>query len=150
MPGRPLDSGVMMLVKAMAYKDPDSWMWAHALELLAKARRLERQFFELGHTSAHLPTWEPPVDVFEAGEQVWILVALPGVEPEDVQVLLEGSSLVVRGTRLLPRECRHSGVQRLEIPQGVFERRIQLRHGRFEVTLRELKNGCLHLGLRIL
>ena len=48
--------------------------------------------------------WEPPVDVFEDEHEVHIVVALPGVSPERVEVILEPRSLVVRAERRLPFE----------------------------------------------
>jgi hypothetical protein len=41
-------------------------MWADACEMLARAERLHRQFFEPGRaTASRLPVWQPPADVLE-------------------------------------------------------------------------------------
>ena len=39
-------------------------------------------------------------------------------------------------------------IRRLEMPHGCFERRIPLAAGRYELTRRELAQGCLTLTLR--
>ena len=124
-------------------------MWAEACELLERAERLHRQFFQLGSQQAPgRPMWEPPVDLFETEQDLWILVALPGVEPTQVEVRIEDGELIVAGDRHLPSESRAAVIHRLEIPHGHFERRIVLPPGRLEVGRRELVNGCLTLSLR--
>ena len=88
-------------------------------------------------------------DLFESTHCLTIVVALPGVEAQDLQVLLEGQDLIVRGERRLPQRCRVGGeVRRLEIPFGRFERVLPLPHGRFELTRNELDLGCLFLELK--
>ena len=132
----------------MATKDPDAWMWEKARELLERADKLHRHFFQLGRPRYQRPTWEPPIDVFETDEELWILVALPGVEPRGVEVIIEGTTLTVTGERNMPSQCQKSTVHRLEIPHGRFERQVELPAGHYEVGARELVHGCLFLSLR--
>ena len=47
----------------MASRNPSSWMWAEACEMLERAQRLQRQFFQFGHAVEAQPRWEPPVDI---------------------------------------------------------------------------------------
>ncbi|MDB5971221.1 MAG: heat shock protein Hsp20 [Hydrocarboniphaga sp.] len=121
------------------------WMWAEACDVLERADRLQRQFFHPARGSAQAG-WEPPVDVFESGHALWVIVALPGVAPDDVELIIDGNMLIVAGLRSLPRELRGAAIHRLELPAGRFERRIALQ-GRFELVERRLENGCLTLGL---
>ena len=110
----------------MSSRDPTQWMWSHAVELLEQAERMHRQFFRLTASEQARPTWEPPVDVFEDGDGVVIVVALPGVPADRVEVSYEPGTLVVRGERPLPFSRTCSRVRHLEIPYGSFERRIPL------------------------
>jgi HSP20 family protein len=123
-------------------------MWAEACELLERAERLNRQFFQPRATEGRQPGWEPPVDMLETDGELWILVALPGVGAEQLQVLVDGRTLAVVGERPMPGRTRAGIIRRLEIPYGHFERRIELPPGRFEIRHRELADGCLVLGLR--
>ena len=41
------------------------WMWSEACEMLARAERMHREFFRPARTEAHVPAFEPPVDVLE-------------------------------------------------------------------------------------
>ena len=122
-------------------------MWAQACELIADAERLHRQFFRLAVDSAPA-TWEPPIDVLEDEREVVVVVAMPGVAAERVQVLHDAGVLVVRGTRPLPFRGARGRLRQLEIPYGAFERRIALPPGTFEVGPPELAQGCLVLRLR--
>jgi HSP20 family protein len=122
-------------------------MWAEACELLERAERLNRQFFQPRAARGRRPSWEPPVDVLESEGELWIMVALPGVRAEQLQVQVDGSALVVSGERPMPGRTRTGIIRRLEIPYGYFERRIELPAGRFAIARRELVDGCLVLGL---
>lgn len=123
-----------------------TWMWGQALELLESAERLQRQFFQPG--SGRGGCWEPPVDVYQSGDELWILVAVPGVAHEAVEVLIEETVLIVRGERPLPRPAQGAVIHRLEIPHGHFERRIGLPPGHYQLLQRTFDSGCLVLGLR--
>ena len=129
-------------------RDPENWMWAEACELLERAERLHRQFFQPVRARALCPTWEPPMDVLETDQELWILVALPGVEPERLQVAIDQGVVVIAGERPFPEQCRDAIVHRLELPCGRFERRVGLPPGRYDLGRRDLANGCLTLSLR--
>ena len=123
-------------------------MWAEACSMLEQAERLHRQFFRLGTPRGARTTWEPPVNVFEDEASYIIVVALPGVKPERVEVLLDSSSIVVRASCDIPFGASAREIRRLEIPYGYFERRVQLPAMAFEVVQREVVDGCLILNLR--
>jgi HSP20 family molecular chaperone IbpA len=126
--------------------DPTGWLWAQACDLVDESARLQRQFFHLSRQT--LAIWEPPVDVFEDERELVIVVAMPGVTAEGVQVISEPGALVVRGARPFPLAGSRHRVRQLEIPYGVFERRIALPPGRFEIGKPDLVQGCLLLRLR--
>jgi len=133
----------------MSYpKDPAVWMWAQACELIDQADRLHRQFFRPAASARAFAVWEPPIDVFEDGREIVIVVAMPGVSADRVALEFEPGVVVIRGER--PVSLRRPGyaVRQLEIPYGAFERRIALPPGRFEAASPELVQGCLVLTLR--
>ena len=86
--------------------------------MLARAERLHRQLFRPMGSIAQSPAWEPPVDILETDNEVLVLVALPGVETEKVEAVLDGEHLLVAGMRTLPEELRTAVIHRLELPQG--------------------------------
>jgi len=128
----------------MSTKDPINWMLSNAIETLARAERLHQQFLNLRPTNE--PSWEPPIDVLETEREVLILIALPGVDPDEVVAVIDKGMLVVSGHRVLPAELRNARILRLELPQGRFERRIPLPLGRYTIS-RFAANGCV--GLRL-
>jgi HSP20 family protein len=123
------------------------WMWSEACEMLARAERMHREMFRPARPSARMPTWEPPVDVLETEHHVLVLVALPGVAPEQVETTVEGADLIVAGSRVLPPELMTAVIHRLELPQGRFERRIRLPSGRYDQVRRATLHGCVLITL---
>lgn len=125
-------------------RDPSNWMFGEALELLRRAEQLQSQFFRFGSSGAR---WEPPVDIYEQDGDYCILVALPGVSPTHVEVLVEDDALVIHGARPLPEESQAAMIRRLEIPHGRFERRIVMPPGEYRLSAKHLENGCLLVRL---
>ncbi|HEY7788384.1 MAG TPA: Hsp20/alpha crystallin family protein [Casimicrobiaceae bacterium] len=132
----------------MRGSDPNDWMWAEACDLIDQAERLHRRFFRLNTLACAKAGWEPPVDMFENEREVVIVVAMPGVPAERVEVIDEPGVLIVRGERRQPFAGMSLAVRHLEIPYGAFERRIPLPSGRFEADAPDLAHGCLLLRLR--
>ena len=130
----------------MARDQARDWMWSEALQMLAQAERLHRQVFR-PVPSAHGVSWEPPVDVLETKDAVLILAALPGVDPDQVQAVIEDGTLMISGERSLPDEVKTAVIHRLELPQGRFARRIDLPPGRYDDVRSIAANGCLVIRL---
>ena len=116
--------------------------------MLARAEGLHRELFRPGGASALPPAWEPPVDVLETDDAVLVLVALPGVNPDRVETIIDGNDLVVAGARVFPGELRTAIIHRLELPQGRFERRVRLPGGRYSAVRRSAADGCLLIRLQ--
>ena len=128
--------------------DPADAMWARALGLMAEAERMHRQFFRLSTSARAVPTWEPPADVFEDESGVVVVVALPGVPAEAVEIVYADGGIVIRAERPQPFSRARVAVHQLEIPYGYFERRLALPPGRYEPAAHESSHGCLLLRLR--
>jgi HSP20 family protein len=124
------------------------WMWSEACEMLARAERMHRELFRPAGSEARQPAWEPPVDILENEYEVLALVALPGVNIEDAQVVIEEGDLVIAGARVLPAELRTATIHRLELPQGRFYRRVRLPAGRYSGVRRSAAAGCLMITLQ--
>jgi HSP20 family molecular chaperone IbpA len=122
-------------------------MWSEAVEMLARAERMHRELFRPA-AGRPIPTWEPPVDVLETENEVLVLVALPGVDLDQVETVIEGAYLVVAGSRTLPAELATAVIHRLELPQGRFERRIRLPGGRYGAVRRAAVQGCVLITLQ--
>jgi len=126
---------------------PRYWMWSEAFEMLARADRMHRQFFRPAG-SPSVVAWEPPVDVLETDRVVLVLVALPGVDLAEVKALIDEGQLIISGIRTYPAEMQTAIIHRLELPQGRFERRVDLPAGRYSAIHRSASNGCLLITLQ--
>jgi HSP20 family protein len=122
-------------------------MWSEALSVLDRADRLHRQFFT--HAAS---AWEPPVDVVELGDELWVYIALPGVSSDSITIGIDPGGITVSALRGFP--CRDSGAQihRVEIPYGRFERRIQMPlddpYSPLELSAKSFADGLLTLVFR--
>jgi HSP20 family molecular chaperone IbpA len=122
-------------------------MWAEARRVIERAERLHQRFFDLAG-SAQEPCWEPPVDMVETDDALFIEIALPGVDPQRIEARFEGGILAVIAERDLRLPAEPALIRRLELPHGRFERRVPLPSGRYELERQQLINGCLQLFLR--
>ncbi|MDB5579845.1 MAG: heat-shock protein Hsp20 [Bradyrhizobium sp.] len=129
----------------MAEADPRTLMWATACEMIDRAERLHRQFFQ--PVAAPMPelSWEPPIDITETDSEILITVALPGVDRDAVKITVDSDGVSIVGFRRLSAIPRGGRVHRLEIPYGKFERRIRVPAARLPLDRSELANGCLTL-----
>jgi HSP20 family protein len=128
-------------------RDPTTWMWAQACEMLEQAERLHRRFFQLHRIAATRPVWEPPVDIVETLDAFKVTVVLPGVPPEAIEVAIVDDRLAVSGIRPLGVDPDTAVIHRLEIPYGRFERHIRLPAGQFRIGEPVCVNGCLTILL---
>jgi HSP20 family protein len=129
----------------MAVGDARTLMWTTACEMIDRAERLHRQFFQ--PIAAPVPelSWEPPIDIIETDSEILITVALPGVDPDAMKVSVDADGVSVIGFRRPSAFPRGSRVRRLEIPYGKFERQIRVNAARLPLDGSELANGCLTL-----
>jgi HSP20 family protein len=71
-------------------------------------------------------TWMPSMDVFETDDKIVAEIELPGIEPDDVDVSVEDSTLTVSGSREFTDELKDENVHRVERRYGAFTRAITL------------------------
>ena len=118
-------------------------MWSEALSLLAGTNDGGRDVFRLTGDG-----WEPPTDVLETEAGLVVIVALPGVRTDEMEIVIAGGFLTVRGIRRWPALDRPARAHRIELPHGRFERRLSLPQGAYQLVQREHTDGCLILTLR--
>ncbi|HXW74039.1 MAG TPA: Hsp20/alpha crystallin family protein [Steroidobacteraceae bacterium] len=123
------------------------WMWLQALELSDQAERLQRRFLRYLGPGTDAVNWEPPVDIQETEDGLILVFALPGVVPQDIDVRLEHSALIVSALRPLKLAQRDAVIRRVELPHGRFVRQIALSGPPFELAGTQYLNGCLEVRL---
>jgi HSP20 family protein len=132
----------------MARDTARDWMWSEACDMLARAERMHRDLFRPAGLRERQPVWEPPVDILETEHEVVALIALPGVDVEKAEAVIEDDHLVIAGTRTYPAQLRTAAIHRLELPQGRFYRRVRLPAGHYSAVRRAVADGCLVVSLQ--
>src|SRR4030066_2282982 len=72
------------------------------------------------------PVIEPASDVYETAESVVVLVEIAGVKAEEIDISVEGKTLLVRGERADRQRHLTRLYHQMEICCGIFERRVVL------------------------
>jgi HSP20 family protein len=73
--------------------------------------------------------WWPAVESYAKDGNLHVRVALPGVDPKDVEVTVSDDYLVIRGERKGKTEEKGSGRYVREFAYGAFERTLALPEG---------------------
>jgi len=103
---------------------------------------------EPAESTASAGEWSPSVDVYDAGGQVHLVVEVPGLPPESLEVLCKSGSVVVTGERRPPRRDPGAGYLCLERLHGRFHRAIPIDEAvSFSEARARLSDGLLHISL---
>lgn len=109
-------------------------------DVWGRGRRGEEEYISGG--------WVPPVDVRETKDSLEITAELPGIDPKDVEVAVEGGVLTLRGTRSFEKAAEGETYHRVERAYGAFERAFTLPGNvdaeRIQATYR---HGVLYLSV---
>jgi HSP20 family protein len=96
-------------------------------ELLSLPHAMERFFDDAWPTRLMtLETGVPALDIRETPESVVVKAALPGVDPKDVDVTVDGQLLTITGDFEKEVETKDEGWIRRELDRGSFSRSITL------------------------
>lgn len=88
--------------------------------------------------------WPAAADVYESDEAIIVVMDVSGVDPDNISVVAEGSSVTVSGERRLPVTDKINRIHQLEIERGFFERTLSLpRLIDTSATTSTYKNGFL-------
>ena len=86
--------------------------------------------------------WTPRVDTFVKDDTLVVRADLPGVDPKEVDISLEGNVLTVSGER----KAEHEDADYREVSYGRFERRIRVPNGTdAEKITAKYTNGVLEV-----
>jgi len=76
-----------------------------------------------------METFSPSIDVREDEKEIVVKAELPGVEDKDVEVLLSGNALTLKGEKREEKEEKEKGYYHMERRYGAFSRVIPLPEG---------------------
>ena len=97
-------------------------------------------------TASHM--FLPALDISETKDQVRVTAELPGLNKEDVEISVEGNSLILSGEKKEEREEKEGGYHRSERYYGSFSRLVSLpTEVNFDKAEATFKNGILTVML---
>jgi HSP20 family protein len=73
--------------------------------------------------------WTPRVESLHKNGSYVIKADLPGVNPKDIHVTLEGERLIIEGERKMDREMKRKDFRRREVFYGAFRRSVPIPRG---------------------
>ncbi|HAA05652.1 MAG TPA: heat-shock protein Hsp20 [Syntrophobacteraceae bacterium] len=90
----------------------------------------------------------PPMNVSEDADNLYVRAELPGVNPEEIDISVEGDNLTLRGERRLPESQPGVNYHRREREAGRFRRVISLNTKiNADAVDAHFKNGVLEITL---
>lgn len=92
--------------------------------------------------------WSPPVDILERGDELVLKVDLPEVSQSEIDIRVEGSTLIIQGERRLIKDAPEENYIQIERPYGTFRRTFTIpRMIEQEEIKASYKDGVLRIVL---
>lgn len=115
-------------------------------------QRISAEELLSGHYIRFCPTdaWRPNLNIYESRDAFLVCVDLAGMKPEEIQVDVNGTTLIVRGQRTapVPDKSTEIGVHLMEIDTGVFCRTVELSApADRDAVVADYKDGLLWITL---
>jgi HSP20 family protein len=93
-------------------------------------------------------TWIPSVDILEKDDALIFRAELPGMTEKDINLKIEGNTLILKGERKMENENSKSNYHRVESYYGSFARSFRLPDTvDFDKIKADYKNGVLTITL---
>ncbi len=103
--------------------------WDPFRDLNAIQHEINRLFGRYGTESSDVGSraaWSPELDIYETQDKFSVVLELPGMTTEDVDITVEDGVLTVSGERKFYNEVNEESFHRIERRFGSFARRITL------------------------
>ncbi len=107
------------------------------------SRRIPASISSIRNYSEGGSTWAPPIDVLDTGKDIVILAEVPGIAREDIDISLLGDTVLVKGTKKMPRIKEGQRAVRVEREYGPFAWEYRL-----PVKAEKLDQGRINANLK--
>lgn len=110
------------------------------------------RFFKGGESSDFGMTaasWAPPLDLSETADKVTVKAEIPGMDPKEIDISIQGDTLIIKGEKKEEKEEKGKNYYRMERRYGSFSRVVDLPASvdTNRVTA-ECKNGVLEITMQ--
>ena len=78
------------------------------------------------HATLQTTAWQPAVDIYELEDQLLVVVEIPGLNRDDLELHFDRGELRIEGIRLRPSLPAPMRAARVEMFYGPFSRRVPL------------------------
>jgi HSP20 family protein len=90
----------------------------------------------------------PPVDIYEDDNAISLKADIPGIDPNNLDIRVEGNRLFIKGERNIEKETKRENFYRVERAYGTFSRTFTLpQNVAADKIEANYKNGVLDLKL---
>jgi HSP20 family protein len=79
-----------------------------------------------GHEAFYGMGWSPNIDIAENDNDIIIKAEIPGIDPKDIDISIEGDTLTIKGEKKEEKEHKGKHYHRVERSYGSFTRAIDL------------------------
>lgn len=129
--------------------------WAQLPTISSMQEEMNRmfdRFFKGGESSDFGMTpasWAPPLDLSETADKVTVKAEIPGMDPKEIDISIQGDTLIIKGEKKEEKEEKGKNYYRMERRYGSFSRVVDLPASvdTNKVTA-ECKNGVLEITMQ--
>lgn len=126
--------------------------WDPWRDLLSIPDELERffgrTFAELSEQASGPNVWSPNIDILETNGDLVIRCELSGINPKDVEIVVDAETLTIKGERKFEAETKDESYHRIERRYGMFRRMIPLHISVDKNNISaKFKNGLLEIRM---
>ena len=106
--------------------------WDPFRDLLSIQERMNQLFGEAlsfpraGAEEFSKGSWQPAVDIYETPSHVVLKAEIPGMNQDEIEIVIEDNTLVLKGERRFEKEAADERYHRIERSYGTFARSFTL------------------------
>ena len=91
----------------------------------------------------------PPIDLSETADKIIIKAEIPGIDPKEIDISIQGDTLTIKGEKKEEKEEKGKNYYRMERRYGSFSRSVDLPNSvNPNKVSAEYKNGVLEINLQ--
>lgn len=105
----------------MTIQDRMNRMFQEVFPTLSGPRRLGSGQ-EQNQEQNFLGDWTPAVDIYEDEQAITLKADMPGIDPDKLEIRVEGNRLLIRGERNFEKETKRENFYRVERAYGALAR----------------------------